>query len=129
MPQTLENIETPALIIDEAVARANIKRFQDHCDKAGLVLRPHIKTHKSVRLAKAQIAAGAKGITCQKIGEAEVMADGGIDDILITFNILGPEKVQRLRALSERLSALSVVADNATVVDGLAPGLQGPQGH
>ena len=122
MPTTIDSIETPALIIDEAVALANIRAFQDHCDKAGLKLRPHIKTHKSVRMARAQLAAGAVGITCQKIGEAEVMADGGIDDILITFNILGQAKIRRLRALAERVSRLSVTVDNETVVEGLCAG-------
>ena len=59
----------------------------------GVANRPHIKTHKSPVLAKMQVAAGARGITCQKLGEAEVMVDGGLDDILISYNILGEEKV------------------------------------
>ncbi|WP_186398334.1 D-TA family PLP-dependent enzyme [Stappia sp. P2PMeth1] len=112
--------ETPALVLDEAVALANIARFQAHCDRLGLKSRPHIKTHKLPRFAKAQIAAGARGITCQKIGEAEVMADAGIDDILITFNILGEAKLQRLKALAGRIARLAVVADSGTTVDGLA---------
>ena len=65
-------------------------------------LRPQIKTHKLVRFARAQVAAGAKGITCQKIGETEVMAGGGLDDILITYYILAPARLARLRALSDR---------------------------
>lgn len=113
-------IDTPALVIREEVALRNIKRFQRHCDANGLKLRPHIKTHKSVHFAKAQVAAGAAGITCQKIGEAELMADGGIDDILIAYNILGDAKLRRLRSLAERTKALSVVADNDVVVDGLS---------
>ncbi|WP_186396794.1 D-TA family PLP-dependent enzyme [Stappia sp. TSB10GB4] len=112
--------ETPALVLDEAVALANIARFQAHCDRLGLKSRPHIKTHKLPRFAKAQIAAGARGITCQKIGEAEVMADAGIDDILITFNILGEAKLARLKALAGRIARLAVVADSKTTVDGLA---------
>ena len=112
--------ETPALVIDEATALRNIARFQAHCDRTGLKLRPHIKTHKSIRFARAQIAAGAAGITCQKIGEAEVMADAGIDDILITYNIIGAAKLARLRALAGRVKALSVVADSAVVADGLS---------
>lgn len=114
------DIETPAFVVDEAIALKNIAAFQAHCTKAGLQLRPHIKTHKLVHFAKAQVAAGAVGITCQKIGEAEVMADGGLDDILITYNILGPAKLARLRALAGRITRLSVVADNAAVVTGLA---------
>lgn len=120
MPATLDTIETPTFIVREAVALRNIQTFQRHCDRVGLSIRPHIKTHKLIRFAKAQLQAGAHGITCQKIGEAEVMADGGIDDILITYNILGPEKLARLRALAERLAQLAVVADNDTVVEGLS---------
>ena len=89
MPDDIESIDTPAFVVNEAVALRNIAAFQGHCDKVGLDLRPHIKTHKSIRFAKAQLAAGAVGITCQKISEAEAMLADGIDDILITFNILG----------------------------------------
>lgn len=122
MTDTIDSIETPAFVVREAVALRNIRAFQDYCDKVGLRLRPHIKTHKLVRFAREQVAAGAHGITCQKIGEAEVMAEGGLDDILITYNILGPAKLARLRALSERVSRLAVTADNAAVVEGLAGG-------
>ena len=113
-------IETPALVIDERAALRNIARFQAHCNDRGLKLRPHVKTHKSIHFAKAQIAAGATGINCQKIGEAEVMADAGIGDILITCNIIGDAKLARLRALAGKVGALSVVADSAAVADGLA---------
>ncbi|NEY90639.1 D-TA family PLP-dependent enzyme [Tabrizicola oligotrophica] len=120
MSAPLDSIETPAFVVDEAIALRNIRAFQDHCDKVGLKLRPHIKTHKLIRFAKAQIRAGANGITCQKIGEAEVMADGGLDDILITYNIVGPLKLARLRALAGRVSALAVTADSEAVVAGLS---------
>ena len=116
----LVGVETPALIVREEVALRNIDRFQRHCDDNGLKLRPHVKTHKCIHFAKAQVAAGATGITCQKIGEAEVMVDGGIHDILIAYNILGDGKLERLRSLAERTKALSVVADNDLVVDGLS---------
>ncbi|SDU31742.1 alanine racemase [Stappia sp. ES.058] len=111
--------ETPALVIDERVATANIARFQAHCDAAGLALRPHIKTHKLPHFARAQIAAGACGITVQKIGEAEVMADAGIADILLTYNILGVDKLARLAAVARRVERLAVVADSAVTVAGL----------
>src|SRR4030095_8818215 len=80
--------------------------------------RPHIKTHKSPMLAKLQIAAGAKGITCQKLGEAEVMAEAGIDDILISYNLIGEEKMVRLGALQAKAN-MTVAADNSTVIAGL----------
>ena len=91
MAWTLNNIETPTLVIDETVALGNVTKFQAHCDARGLKLRPHIKTHKTLHFAKAQLEAGGVGINCQKIGEAEVMVRGGFDDILITFNVIGTE--------------------------------------
>ena len=109
---------TPALVIDMDRVEANIARIQALCDAAGLANRPHIKTHKSPVLAKMQIAAGAKGITCQKIGEAEVMAEAGIDDILISYNLIGEEKMARLGRLLQT-TLVTVAADNATVIEGL----------
>ncbi len=115
-------IDTPAVLVDLNIAEANVRAFQDYCDSHGLQLRPHIKTHKLPRLAEYQIEQGAIGITCQKITEAEAMIAGGdMRDILITYNILGRDKVARLRALSEQVR-LSVVADNAAVVEGLSAG-------
>ncbi|EEB86196.1 D-TA family PLP-dependent enzyme [Roseobacter sp. GAI101] len=113
-------LDTPAVLIDLDIAEANIDRFQAHCDAHDLNLRPHIKTHKLPMLAKRQVQAGAIGITCQKVSEAEAMiSEGGIDDVLITFNILGTGKLSRLRAIADKVR-LSVVADNTTTIDGLA---------
>jgi D-serine deaminase-like pyridoxal phosphate-dependent protein len=109
---------TPAVVIDLDRVEANIARVQKQCDQAGVANRPHIKTHKSPTLAKMQVAAGAKGITCQKLGEAEVMAAGGLDDILISYNILGEEKVGRLGRLLER-AEITVAADNPVTIAGL----------
>src|SRR6201994_4957112 len=89
---------TPVAVIDMDKVERNIARVQKTVEAAGVANRPHIKTHKSPMLAKMQIAAGAKGITCQKIGEAEVMAEAGIDNILISYNLLGDEKMARLPA-------------------------------
>src|ERR1700685_1897162 len=93
---------TPVAVIDMDRVERNIARVQKACDTAGVANRPPIKTHKSPRLAKLQVAAGAKGITCQKLGEAEVMADAGIDNILISYNLLGEEKMARLGALQAK---------------------------
>ena len=113
-------IDTPAVLIDMAVTGSNIKNYQKYCDENGLNLRPHIKTHKIPELAKLQLAAGAVGITCQKVSEAEAMlSEGGIDDILITYNIYGYSKLQRLLQLSTRCN-LSVVADNSVCLKGLS---------
>src|SRR5450432_2875181 len=109
---------TPCAVIDMDKVERNIARIQAACDAAGVANRPHIKTHKSPLLAKLQIDAGAKGITCQKIGEAEVMAEAGIDDILISYNLLGEEKMARLAALQAKAD-MTVAADNITVVAGL----------
>jgi len=106
---------TPCAVIDMDKVERNIARIQAACDAAGLANRPHIKTHKSPKLAQMQIAAGARGITCQKIGEAEVMADAGIGDILISYNLLGEEKMARLAALQARAD-MTVAADNSVVV-------------
>ncbi|MET0967939.1 MAG: alanine racemase, partial [Tardiphaga sp.] len=109
---------TPALVIDMDRVERNIARIQKVCDDAGVANRPHIKTHKSPVIAKMQIAAGAKGITCQKLGEAEIMAEAGIDDILISYNLLGDEKMARLGALQAKANVV-VAADNLVVVGDL----------
>src|SRR5215472_6937619 len=109
---------TPVAVVDMDRVERNIVRVQAACDAAGLANRPHIKTHKSPVLARLQVEAGAKGITCQKLGEAEVMVDAGIDDILISYNLIGEEKMARLAALQARAN-VTVAADNPTVVAGL----------
>ena len=109
---------TPAAVIDMDRVERNIARVQAQCDAAGVANRPHIKTHKSPLLAALQRDAGAKGITCQKLGEAEVMAEAGIDDILISYNLLGEEKMARLGALQAKAN-MAVAADNPVVVASL----------
>ncbi|MGL4810206.1 MAG: D-TA family PLP-dependent enzyme [Beijerinckiaceae bacterium] len=109
---------TPCVVIDMDKVERNIAKLQQLCDAAGVANRPHIKTHKSPVLAKMQVEAGAKGITCQKIGEAEIMADAGIDDILISYNLLGEEKMGRLGRVLQK-SRVTVAADNPVVVAGL----------
>jgi D-serine deaminase-like pyridoxal phosphate-dependent protein len=109
---------TPCAVIDMDRVERNIARIQAACDTASVANRPHIKTHKSPLLATMQVAAGAKGITCQKLGEAEVMAEAGIDDILISYNLIGDEKMARLAALQAKAN-MTVAADNSTVIAGL----------
>jgi D-serine deaminase-like pyridoxal phosphate-dependent protein len=109
---------SPAVVIDLDVVEANIARVQAACDAAGVANRPHIKTHKSPRIAAMQREAGARGITCQKLGEAEVMAAGGLDDILISYNILGEDKMARLGGLL-RGTLVTVAADNPVTIAGL----------
>jgi len=110
---------TPAVVIDLDIVTHNIARLQAACEARGLENRPHIKTHKSPELAAMQREAGAAGITCQKLGEAEIMADAGFDDILISYNLIGEEKIARLAALIPR-ARIIVAADNPVAVDAYA---------
>ncbi len=116
----VDALDTPAVVVDLDVAERNIDRFQAYADRHGLAVRPHIKTHKLPALARRQLAAGAVGITCQKVSEAEAMVEGGgIDDVLITYNVVGAGKLARLVQLARRVR-LAVTADHSAVVDGLA---------
>lgn len=121
----LESVSTPRPVIDEDRLAGNIARVQRYMDAQGLSFRPHIKTHKIPALAHEQIAAGARGINCQKITEAEIFADAGIEDILITFNIWGAEKLARLVRLNRRVAGLKVTADSAETVAGLSGAFAG----
>ncbi len=121
----MKDIDTPAVLIDMDRAEANMARAQDYADNHGLPLRPHVKTHRLPMFATAQIALGAHGITCQKLGEAEVMAAAGLRDILVTFNIIGAAKLERLAALHAAIR-IAVVADNARVVEGYAARFRDP---
>jgi len=118
---TLQTVNTPAVLVDLDIARRNIDRFQAYANANRLKVRPHIKTHKLPAVAEMQLRAGAVGITCQKVSEAEAMVAGSpeIRDVLITYNILGREKLEHLAALARKVT-LSVVADNETVIDGLS---------
>jgi D-serine deaminase-like pyridoxal phosphate-dependent protein len=112
-------IETPAAVVDLDRLERNLSRWQSYCDDAGLRSRPHVKTHKCIEIARMQVELGARGITCQKLGEAEVMVDAGLDDVLIPYNLLGEGKLRRLRALLER-ARISVTVDDAALLPGLA---------
>src|SRR3989454_4935574 len=99
----VKELDTPAVTIRLDIMEDNIRRVQAHLAKHGIGNRPHIKTHKIPAIGKLQMQAGAMGITCQKIGEVEVFVDAGVaDDILLTFNILGQAKTDRLMALFRR---------------------------
>jgi len=115
----VDQLDTPVAIVDLDKVEANINRLQTYLDEHGIANRPHIKTHKLPEVAHMQINAGAVGITCQKLGEAEVMAQAGIKDIMISYNILGEAKLERLMRLAQRIK-LSVIADSVFTVQGLA---------
>ena len=107
---------TPVAVVDLDRVDRNIARVQALCDGAGVANRPHIKTHKSPVLARMQKAAGARGVTAQKLGEAEVMFAGGIDDILVSYNLIGAARSGRLAALMKRGAGLTVCADNSVTL-------------
>ena len=112
----IEELETPVPVIDLDRVEHNLTKMQAYCDRHGLLLRPHIKTHKMPAFAHRQVELGACGITCQKLGEAEVMADAGLDDILISYPLIGAAKALRLAALSRRVR-MSVAVDNPLALE------------
>ncbi len=116
---SFDEIDTPAAVVDADRLERNLVRWQEHCDRHGLANRPHVKTHRCAEIAQRQLALGAVGITCQKLSEAEAMADAGCTDILVSFNIVGPAKLERLRGLLERV-AVTVSVDDAALLPGLA---------
>ena len=113
------DVETPAPVVDLDRLERNLARWQGRCDELGLANRPHVKTHKCVELARLQIELGARGLTCQTLGEAETMADAGFGDLLLPGNVLGEHKLSRLARLLER-AAVTVAVDDALVLPGLA---------
>lgn len=108
--------DTPVVFLDLDRVEKNLVRAQSYFDLHKIQNRPHIKTHKSLAFARRQVELGAVGITCQKLGEAEVMADGGIKDILITYPIVSQKKIDRLMALNNRIKITTVV-DNFEVAE------------
>lgn len=119
----IDELDTPVVVVDLDRMEANVARLQTYLDDHGIANRPHIKTHKIPAIALKQIAAGAVGISCQKVSEAEVMIDAGLEDVFIPYNILGTVKLQRLMALAAR-ARVSVTADSRVVVEGYAAAAQ-----
>ncbi|RME65321.1 MAG: D-TA family PLP-dependent enzyme [Caldilineae bacterium] len=115
----INELETPVVVVDLDKLAANIHRLQAYLDEHGIANRPHIKTHKIPEIAHMQMDAGAVGITCQKLGEAEVMVQAGIRDIFLPYNLLGPAKLERLMHLTRR-ARISVTADSPVTIAGYA---------
>ncbi len=108
-------LNTPVLVLDLDSLDRNIATMASLAREHGVALRPHAKTHKSADIGKRQIAAGAVGLCCAKIGEAEVMADAGIDGILITSPVAAPAAIVRLAALAKRAAGLMATVDSPEV--------------
>ena len=124
VPGGRARLATPALLIDLNALERNIASMAAYAKSRAIALRPHAKTHKSVEIAKRQIAAGALGICCAKLGEAEALADGGIDSILITSPVVSDGGIARLVALNARMNELMAVCDNQDVAARLAAAAQ-----
>lgn len=108
----LPQLETPSVLIDLNKTQQNIDSMQELCDRCNVALRPHIKTHKMNYFAKKQLERGAKGITCAKISEAEIMADGGCEDIFIAYPLVGDFRIQRALALQKKIKRLILAVDS-----------------
>ena len=119
MFKTIHDLETPSILIDLDIMQRNIDKMQARCNELGVQFRPHIKTHKIPAIAQKQLDAGAVGIACQKVSEAEIFADAGITDIQIPYNIVGERKTARLAELAKR-AKVTVTVDSQPVIDGIA---------
>jgi D-serine deaminase-like pyridoxal phosphate-dependent protein len=121
----LAQVETPAVVVDLDRADANISRMAAFMGDRRIALRPHAKTHKSLEFGRRQLAAGATGLTVATIGEAEVFAGGGIDDLFIAYPlVVDRRKAERLRHVAERCT-LSVGVDSTTGAERIAAAVEG----
>jgi len=111
-PDSRSDLTTPALVLDLDALEANIKRMAAFAAEHGLGLRPHAKTHKSVAVAKLQLAAGGLGISCATIGEAGVMVDAGIAGVLVTSPVVANAKIDRLMEMNAKAEQLKQAVDN-----------------
>ncbi len=112
---SLAQVDTPALVLDLDVFENNLALMNEAVKGRKVALRPHAKSHKSADIARAQVAGGAVGVCCQKVSEAEALADSGIADILICNEVVGEAKIARLVALAKR-ARIAVCTDNAANV-------------
>jgi len=109
--QPINEIDTPALLLDIAAAERNIKAMAARFAGGPVRLRPHVKTHKTPLLAHRQLQAGAIGVTCAKLAEAEVMVRAGVGEVLLSSEVAGPAKVARLVTLNRKARVITVVDD------------------
>lgn len=114
----IDQLETPVATVDLELLEKNIEKLQAYMDRHGILNRPHIKTHKIPEIAHKQLKAGAVGITCQKLGEVEVMVQSGVEDIFLPYNLLGESKLERLRRLISR-AKVSLTVDSGVTLKGL----------
>jgi D-serine deaminase-like pyridoxal phosphate-dependent protein len=103
-------LSTPALVVDIDIFEANVAAMEAMLRGSATTLRPHVKTHRTPELARRQLGGAAVGVTCATVGEAEVMVEGGIDDVLVANEVVDPRKIARLVALADR-ARIRVAAD------------------
>jgi 3-hydroxy-D-aspartate aldolase len=113
--QRLEEVDTPALILELDAFEANLRALADAIRGSGVRVRTHAKTHKCPEVARRQMALGAVGACCQKVSEAEAMVAGGVTDVLVTNEIIGAPKLERLARLAGR-ARIGVCVDDAANV-------------
>jgi D-serine deaminase-like pyridoxal phosphate-dependent protein len=112
-------LDTPSMLVDETLMEQNISEMQALANSFGAQLRPHIKTHKTPQIALRQISHGARGITCAKLGEAEVMVEAGVEDVLMAYPVVTELKINRLLALMER-ARMIVALDSLDAAEALS---------
>jgi D-serine deaminase-like pyridoxal phosphate-dependent protein len=115
----VRDLDTPSVIVDMDVMGKNTVRMAEYCRAHNIGLRPHIKTHKIPQIARLQMENGAIGVTAAKLGEAELMADSGVEDILIAYPIIGAQKTTRLAALAGR-TRITVAVDSPEAITGIS---------
>ena len=114
------SLPTPSILVNRVKLAANIQSMQAHCDRHGVELRPHIKTHKMVAVARQQLAAGARGLTCAKLGEAEAMLPSGVRSLFVAHSLVDVGQASRIAALVERLEDFRVAVTSEAHLDALA---------
>ena len=116
---TIHDLPTPAVLVDRARVDHNIQSMQAVCNAHGVELRPHIKTHKMVEVAKRQLAAGAAGLTCAKLSEAEAMLPSGVKEMFIAHSLVDPAQSPRIAALMDKLTELRVACTSEAHLEAL----------
>ena len=116
---TLATLATPAVLLDRQKLAANIRGMQAVCDEHGVELRPHIKTHKMVAVARQQLAAGARGLTCAKLGEAEAMLPSGVRSLFVAHSLVDPGSAPRIAALADQLDDFRVAVTSEAHAEAL----------
>ena len=114
-----QDLDTPALIVDLDIMERNLRRVADYCTEHGLRLRPHTKTHKSIFIARQQLALGAAGLTVAKSGEAQIMLGAAPRDLLVAFPVIGEPKLRRLAAVAG-IARVTVALDSLAAAQQLS---------